>query len=140
MKEEQIIENIREEFATIGLAAHQLRLLLSSMTQGQRQRPGLFQLVPHLHSVESFNRFALLVRSVEELDLSTRSRLCFIAEQIYSLGELIQYSRRELLKIPNLGEVSVNDIETNLTKLGLTLLPDEVDRYSRKPYQGWRYD
>ncbi len=140
MKEKQIVSMIRKEFATISHATHQLRLILSSMTQGQRQYPGLFPLVPHLQLGESLGRFALLVRSVEELDLSTRSRLCFFAEQIYSLGELIQRSRRELLKIPNLGQVSVDDIEKKLAKLGLALLPDEIDGYSRQPYQGWRYE
>ena len=62
-----------------------------------------------------------LLRSVDELDLSVRSANCLKAENIFYIGDLIQRSENELLKTPNLGRKSLNEIKEVLASRGLTL-------------------
>lgn len=62
-----------------------------------------------------------LLRSVDELDLTVRSANCLKAENIYYIGDLIQRTENELLKTPNLGRKSLNEIKEVLAKHGLTL-------------------
>jgi DNA-directed RNA polymerase subunit alpha len=63
----------------------------------------------------------LLLRPVDELDLTVRSANCLKAENIYYIGDLIQRSENELLKTPNLGRKSLNEIKEVLASRGLTL-------------------
>jgi len=62
-----------------------------------------------------------LMASVEELDLSTRSRKCMDRLGIKTIGELIQHTEEELLATPNFGTTSVNEVKTKLSALGLSL-------------------
>ncbi len=63
----------------------------------------------------------LLLRPVDELELSVRSANCLKAENIYYIGDLIQRNENELLKTPNLGRKSLNEIKEVLAARGLTL-------------------
>ena len=63
----------------------------------------------------------ILLRPVDELELSVRSANCLKAENIYYIGDLIQRSENELLKTPNLGRKSLNEIKEVLASRGLTL-------------------
>ena len=63
----------------------------------------------------------LLLRPVDELELTVRSANCLKAENIYYIGDLIQRSENELLKTPNLGRKSLNEIKEVLASRGLTL-------------------
>jgi DNA-directed RNA polymerase subunit alpha len=62
----------------------------------------------------------LLLRPVDELELTVRSANCLKAENIYYIGDLIQRSENELLKTPNLGRKSLNEIKEVLA-LGMKL-------------------
>ena len=53
----------------------------------------------------------LLLRSIEELELTVRSTNCLKAESIFLIGDLIQRSEFDLLKTPNLGKKSLNEIK-----------------------------
>ncbi len=63
----------------------------------------------------------LLLRPVDELELTVRSANCLKAENIYYIGDLIQRTETELLKTPNLGRKSLNEIKEVLASRGLTL-------------------
>ena len=62
-----------------------------------------------------------LLKKVDELELSVRSANCLKAENIYYIGDLIQRTENELLKTPNLGRKSLNEIKEVLASRGLTL-------------------
>ncbi|MDR2155834.1 MAG: DNA-directed RNA polymerase subunit alpha [Burkholderiaceae bacterium] len=63
----------------------------------------------------------ILLRPVDELELTVRSANCLKAENIYFIGDLIQRTENELLKTPNLGRKSLNEIKEVLASRGLTL-------------------
>ena len=63
----------------------------------------------------------VLLRPVDDLELTVRSANCLKAENIYYIGDLIQRTETELLKTPNLGRKSLNEIKEVLASRGLTL-------------------
>ncbi|GAB4171535.1 MAG: DNA-directed RNA polymerase subunit alpha [Rhodocyclaceae bacterium] len=63
----------------------------------------------------------ILLRPVDDLELTVRSANCLKAENIYYIGDLIQHTETELLKTPNLGRKSLNEIKEVLASRGLTL-------------------
>ncbi len=66
----------------------------------------------------------LYLSAVDELELTVRSANCLKAEQIYYIGDLIQKSEQDLLRTPNLGRKSLNEIKEVLTEKGLDLGTD----------------
>jgi DNA-directed RNA polymerase subunit alpha len=63
----------------------------------------------------------VLLRPVDELELTVRSANCLKAENIYFIGDLVQRSESELLRTPNLGKKSLTEIKDTLASHGLTL-------------------
>ncbi|MBC7781899.1 MAG: DNA-directed RNA polymerase subunit alpha [Proteobacteria bacterium] len=63
----------------------------------------------------------ILLRPVDDLELTVRSANCLKAENIYYIGDLIQRTETELLKTPNLGRKSLNEIKEVLASRGLML-------------------
>ena len=63
----------------------------------------------------------ILLRPVEDLELTVRSANCLKAESIYYVGDLIQRTEVELLKTPNLGKKSLTEIKDILALKGLAL-------------------
>jgi DNA-directed RNA polymerase subunit alpha len=68
---------------------------------------------------ESFD--PMLLRSVDELEFTVRSANCLKTENIYYIGDLIQKTEIELLKTPNLGKKSLNEIKDILASRNLFL-------------------
>ena len=62
----------------------------------------------------------MLLRPIDDLELTVRSANCLKAESIYYIGDLIQKTEVELLKTPNLGEVAHRDQEVAASR-GLSL-------------------
>jgi len=63
----------------------------------------------------------LLMRPIDDLELTVRSANCLKAESIYYIGDLIQKTEVELLKTPNLGKKSLTEIKEVLAQRGLSL-------------------
>ncbi len=63
----------------------------------------------------------MLLRPVDDLELTVRSANCLKAENIYLIGDLIQRTEVELLKTPNLGKKSLTEIKDVLAIRGLSL-------------------
>ncbi|MBC8519090.1 MAG: DNA-directed RNA polymerase subunit alpha [Gammaproteobacteria bacterium] len=63
----------------------------------------------------------VLLRPVDDLELTVRSANCLKAEAIFYIGDLIQRTETELLRTPNLGKKSLNEIKDVLASRGLSL-------------------
>ena len=63
----------------------------------------------------------ILLRPVDDLELTERSANCLKAENIYYIGDLVQRTEVELLKTPNLGKKSLTEIKDVLASRGLSL-------------------
>jgi len=63
----------------------------------------------------------ILLRPVDDLELTVRSANCLKAENIYLIGDLIQRTEVELLKTPNLGKKSLTEIKDVLATRGLSI-------------------
>ncbi len=84
-----------------------------------------------------FNRN--LLRKVEELELSVRSANCLKNENILYIGDLVQKTENEMLKTPNFGRKSLNEIKEVLEGMGLTLgmlipnwPPENIEELAKK--------
>jgi DNA-directed RNA polymerase subunit alpha len=87
-----------------------------------------------------------LLRKVEELELSVRSANCLKSENIIYLGDLVQKTESEMLRTPNFGRKSLNEIKEVLSQMGIGLgmsvpnwPPDNIEELSRgldDPYGG----
>ncbi len=62
-----------------------------------------------------------LLRKVDELELSVRSANCLKNDNIVYIGDLVQKSEQEMLRTPNFGRKSLNEIKEVLTVMGLSL-------------------
>lgn len=71
---------------------------------------------PHRSQVDP-----MLLRPVDDLELTVRAANCLKAENIYYIGDLVQRSEHDLLKTPNLGKKSLLEIKSVLAQRGLSL-------------------
>ena len=58
---------------------------------------------------------------IEELELTMRTSNCLKEAKIHTVGQLEQWTRDELLRLPNLGRKSLKEVEEQLEKMGLKL-------------------
>jgi len=62
-----------------------------------------------------------LLKPVDDLELTVRSANCLKAEQVHYIGDLVQRTEQDLLRTPNLGKKSLNEIKDVLRERGLSL-------------------
>ncbi len=81
----------------------------------------------------------VLLKKVDELELSVRSANCLKNDNIVYIGDLIQKSEAEMLRTPNFGRKSLNEIKEVLSGLGLHLgmevqswPPDDIEALAKK--------
>ena len=80
-----------------------------------------------------------LLRKVDELELSVRSANCLKNDNIVYIGDLVQKSEPEMLRTPNFGRKSLNEIKEVLSTMGLSLgmditnwPPDNIEELARR--------
>ena len=84
-----------------------------------------------------FNRN--LLRKVDELELSVRSANCLKNDNIVYIGDLVQKTEAEMLRTPNFGRKSLNEIKEVLSQMGLHLgmeipnwPPENIEELAKK--------
>ena len=95
------------------------QLAVFAQLDGEFGEGGILQTGSSRANAQTFD--PILLRPVDELELTVRSANCLKAENIYYIGDLIQRTENELLKTPNLGRKSLNEIKEVLASRGLTL-------------------
>lgn len=80
-----------------------------------------------------------LLKKVEELELSVRATNCLKNDNITYIGELVQKSESDMLKTPNFGRKSLNEIKEQLAQMGLSLgmdvdgwPPENIEELAKK--------
>ena len=80
-----------------------------------------------------------LLRKVDELELSVRSANCLKNDNIIYIGDLVQKTEQEMLRTPNFGRKSLNEIKEVLTQMGLSLgmqipnwPPENIEELAKK--------
>ncbi len=80
-----------------------------------------------------------LLRKVDELELSVRSANCLKNDNIVYIGDLVQKSEAEMLRTPNFGRKSLNEIKEVLAQMGLHLgmeipnwPPENIEELAKK--------
>jgi DNA-directed RNA polymerase subunit alpha len=69
---------------------------------------------------------------VESLDLTVRSSNCLNSNHIETVGQLVQMTEADLLKIRSFGKTSLREVRRKLADLGLSLGMTDVDKYVKK--------
>jgi DNA-directed RNA polymerase subunit alpha len=80
-----------------------------------------------------------LLRKVDELELSVRSANCLKNDNIIYIGDLVQKTESDMLRTPNFGRKSLNEIKEVLTNMGITLgmkvegwPPENIEELAKK--------
>ena len=83
-----------------------------------------------------------LLRRIEELELSVRSMNCLKNENIIYVGDLVQFSEDDMMKTPNFGKKSLDEIKQVLRSMNLYLgmnvpywPPENIEKLSSKAHQ-----
>ncbi len=90
-----------------------------------------------LDDTAALNRY--LLKKVDELELSVRSANCLKNDNIIYIGDLVQKTESEMLRTPNFGRKSLNEIKEVLTAMGLRLgmeipgwPPENIEEMAKK--------
>ena len=97
------------------------------------------EVLPDQSSAESLSFNSNLLKKVEELELSVRSANCLKNDNIIYIGDLVQKSESEMLRTPNFGRKSLNEIKEVLQQMELNLgmsvpdwPPENIDELAKK--------
>jgi len=97
------------------------------------------EVLPDQSQAEKLSFNSNLLKKVEELELSVRSANCLKNDNIIYIGDLVQKSESEMLRTPNFGRKSLNEIKEVLTQMELNLgmsvpdwPPDNIDDLAKK--------
>lgn len=86
------------------------------------------------HNFSKLGDNPVFSRPVRDLELSVRSENCLMRGGVNQIGDLVSLSRGDLLKIRNLGKISLKEIEEKLTKFDLALQGDIEEEMEEEPY------
>ena len=98
---------------------------------------GLAVHTPEESDANQLNRY--LLKKVDELELSVRSANCLKNDNIIYIGDLVQKTEAEMLRTPNFGRKSLNEIKEVLSSMGLRLgmdipgwPPENIEEMAKK--------
>ena len=69
---------------------------------------------------------------MRDLELSIRSENCLLRGGIHTIGDLMSKNREDLLKIRNLGKISLKEIEEKMQRLGAMLSSEKIEEKATK--------
>ena len=119
------IDGVLHEYTTVeGLQEDVIEILLNLKDVAIRMHNvdhSMLSLTKQGKGVVTAGVDPVLLRPIDDLELTVRSANCLKAENIYYIGDLIQRTETELLKTPNLGRKSLNEIKEVLASRGLSL-------------------
>ncbi|MAF29713.1 MAG: DNA-directed RNA polymerase subunit alpha [Croceicoccus sp.] len=105
--------------------------------QGAPQTAGTAAAAPEESDANQLNRY--LLKKVDELELSVRSANCLKNDNIIYIGDLVQKTEAEMLRTPNFGRKSLNEIKEVLSSMGLRLgmdipgwPPENIEEMAKK--------
>jgi DNA-directed RNA polymerase subunit alpha len=117
--------------------AYAARILQDQMTVFINFSEPVAHVAEEIRSELPFN--AALLKKVDELELSVRSANCLKNDNIVYIGDLIQKTEGEMLRTPNFGRKSLNEIKEVLAQMGLHLgmevpnwPPENIDELAKK--------
>ena len=97
------------------------------------------EVLPDQSQIETLSFNSNLLKKVEELELSVRSANCLKNDNIIYIGDLVQKSESEMLRTPNFGRKSLNEIKEVLQQMELNLgmsvpdwPPENIDELAKK--------
>jgi DNA-directed RNA polymerase subunit alpha len=120
----------------------QLQLFVNFEDSMAQSSPMIGMAAPTSHSDSSgdtsqINRY--LLKKVDELELSVRSANCLKNDNIIYIGDLVQKTEAEMLRTPNFGRKSLNEIKEVLSSMGLRLgmdipgwPPENIEEMAKK--------
>ena len=98
---------------------------------------GVAAALPEEGDTNQLNRY--LLKKVDELELSVRSANCLKNDNIIYIGDLVQKTEAEMLRTPNFGRKSLNEIKEVLSSMGLRLgmdipgwPPENIEEMAKK--------
>ena len=98
---------------------------------------GMAAAMPEESDTNQLNRY--LLKKVDELELSVRSANCLKNDNIIYIGDLVQKTEAEMLRTPNFGRKSLNEIKEVLSSMGLRLgmdipgwPPENIEEMAKK--------
>jgi DNA-directed RNA polymerase subunit alpha len=104
---------------------------------GQSPMIGVAAHQPEESDTNQLNRY--LLKKVDELELSVRSANCLKNDNIIYIGDLVQKTEAEMLRTPNFGRKSLNEIKEVLSSMGLRLgmdipgwPPENIEEMAKK--------
>ncbi|GGB99754.1 DNA-directed RNA polymerase subunit alpha [Novosphingobium endophyticum] len=104
---------------------------------GAPQMIGMAAAAPEESDTNQLNRY--LLKKVDELELSVRSANCLKNDNIIYIGDLVQKTEAEMLRTPNFGRKSLNEIKEVLSSMGLRLgmdipgwPPENIEEMAKK--------
>ncbi|PEQ11989.1 DNA-directed RNA polymerase subunit alpha [Novosphingobium sp. PC22D] len=104
---------------------------------GQSPMIGMAAAAPEESDTNQLNRY--LLKKVDELELSVRSANCLKNDNIIYIGDLVQKTEAEMLRTPNFGRKSLNEIKEVLSSMGLRLgmdipgwPPENIEEMAKK--------
>jgi len=126
--------------------AYAARILQDQLTLFVHFEDGVPQAVPTMigmaakpeeSDANQLNRY--LLKKVDELELSVRSANCLKNDNIIYIGDLVQKTEAEMLRTPNFGRKSLNEIKEVLSSMGLRLgmdipgwPPENIEEMAKK--------
>lgn len=108
-----------------GISAEFLQSSIDEKQQAQGLSNGRDAVKGSLVEKGGISRKKVLELTIEELDLSVRSYNCLKRANILTVGDLVNKTGEDMMKVRNMGKKSLDEIEKKLQMLGLSLKEDE---------------
>ncbi len=112
--------NLGNNIALLETSIASMEIVRSSIEASLKQSRDALAVIKSLHAITK-QVDTVLLKPIDELDLSLRVTLALKAKNILYLGDLVQLSEGYLLKVPKLGRRSINEIQEVLMSRRLSL-------------------